>query len=468
MNVTKTVLGYFAWFLYTLMVGVGLVCLVASLGSGAGVNSSYIAFISAVTLLAAGVFAFLLDFFVAKPGKNRINIFEKNRFIQYCFFAICIVAFVFIRINRMNLTGGENYYFNIARVDGKEAIPLLVHNAEYWYLGLLRTIFLCFGNVYGAGIVVQFVLQLLTMILFFFGIKRIAGLLPALFGCMYYAFSPFFVREMNELTPGTFYLFLVVLCMFFISFAFGKKIFSIIVAGIAGLLIGILIYSDLLSIFLILFALGIPIKESRENNTTRGIISFLTLSGTAVLGFVFAILADSMLSGKQVGRVVMSWSRLYGNSIGRTVFSTVNHPDFVCRMILYFFLAVGAFLLLKNAWNNINLFPYTLVCLLFIIGSICGLFTDSILPDGLLLLFLSILSGMSLQTLVLAEQTEEEAPDPENILEHPLLQEEPVKTMTQGTGIQYIENPLPLPKKREHKALDYDYEVAEDDDFDYD
>lgn len=32
--------------------------------------------------------------------------------------------------------------------------------------------------------------------------------------------------------------------------------------------------------------------------------------------------------------------------------------------------------------------------------------------------------------------------------------------------IHYIENPLPLPKKREHKVLDYDYEVADDDDFD--
>lgn len=27
-------------------------------------------------------------------------------------------------------------------------------------------------------------------------------------------------------------------------------------------------------------------------------------------------------------------------------------------------------------------------------------------------------------------------------------------------------NPLPLPKKKEHKALDFDYEVSDDDDYD--
>lgn len=27
-------------------------------------------------------------------------------------------------------------------------------------------------------------------------------------------------------------------------------------------------------------------------------------------------------------------------------------------------------------------------------------------------------------------------------------------------------NPLPMPKKKEHKALDFDYEVSDDDDYD--
>ena len=34
------------------------------------------------------------------------------------------------------------------------------------------------------------------------------------------------------------------------------------------------------------------------------------------------------------------------------------------------------------------------------------------------------------------------------------------------SDVQYIENPLPVPKKREHKLMEYDYEVAEDDDYD--
>jgi hypothetical protein len=32
--------------------------------------------------------------------------------------------------------------------------------------------------------------------------------------------------------------------------------------------------------------------------------------------------------------------------------------------------------------------------------------------------------------------------------------------------IKLLDNPLTLPKKKEHKAMDYDYEVSDDDDFD--
>ena len=36
----------------------------------------------------------------------------------------------------------------------------------------------------------------------------------------------------------------------------------------------------------------------------------------------------------------------------------------------------------------------------------------------------------------------------------------------QTPSVQYIDNPLPLPRKHVKKVLDFDYEVAEDDDFD--
>ena len=32
--------------------------------------------------------------------------------------------------------------------------------------------------------------------------------------------------------------------------------------------------------------------------------------------------------------------------------------------------------------------------------------------------------------------------------------------------VKLLDNPLTLPKKREHKAMDYDYEVSENDDYD--
>ena len=32
--------------------------------------------------------------------------------------------------------------------------------------------------------------------------------------------------------------------------------------------------------------------------------------------------------------------------------------------------------------------------------------------------------------------------------------------------LEFIDNPLPLPKKHQPRVMDYDYEVADDDDFD--
>lgn len=35
-----------------------------------------------------------------------------------------------------------------------------------------------------------------------------------------------------------------------------------------------------------------------------------------------------------------------------------------------------------------------------------------------------------------------------------------------NSGVKYIENPLPLPKKHVNKTMDFDIEISENDDFD--
>jgi hypothetical protein len=41
-----------------------------------------------------------------------------------------------------------------------------------------------------------------------------------------------------------------------------------------------------------------------------------------------------------------------------------------------------------------------------------------------------------------------------------------VKVDGEEKQIKLLDNPLPLPKKKQHRVMDYDYEVPEDDDFD--
>jgi hypothetical protein len=66
--------------------------------------------------------------------------------------------------------------------------------------------------------------------------------------------------------------------------------------------------------------------------------------------------------------------------------------------------------------------------------------------------------------------TNDENGDAENMAEQS-TNGTPGRTVTvnvdgEDRQIKLLDNPLTLPKKKEHKMMDYDYEVADDDDFD--
>ena len=104
-----------------------------------------------------------------------------------------------------------------------------------------------------------------------------------------------------------------------------------------------------------------------------------------------------------------------------------------------------------------------------------GIFTDSVPGSLLLYLFITLLAGISLQECILGRNpvteeerkpvTETEPLDEKNNMQQRKRDYE--KEDEPMSKVQFIENPLPLPKKHEKRVLRYDVEnINTNDDFD--
>ncbi len=111
---------------------------------------------------------------------------------------------------------------------------------------------------------------------------------------------------------------------------------------------------------------------------------------------------------------------------------------------------------------------WVLISALVIAGDYFGILTKQLNGVELLFLCIAVLAGVGCKNIYdgaieTAEKQHIQEMENETVPSEPA---ENINKKTENDGIQFIENPLPGPKKHEKKVMDYDYFVADDDDFD--
>lgn len=325
MSWKKSVFSNLMWATYTLITGLAIVELSAvamSYFRGPAYMGPVLA-LMIVALVAACVFLLHRLSFdrknTAQGGVSRLLVGE----------AIFVVLFLILGlVLRMDGVAGVREaggYYEAAMVAEGQSVPEFVHGAVYLYLQLLHTVFLLLGNKLAAGIWLQVILQLLTILILYFGVRKLAGVLPAIVMLLFYTCSEPVIQRALTLSPEQLYLLLFAIGLNMLASCSGD-VMSPVLFFLVGIWIGLISYLDISGFLLLFLCIAIVLAVWEQKITVKArIAAFILCVGGMLAGFLGAIWADAYISGKSFEGVMNVWWALYRP--GDYGFSTVMLSD---------------------------------------------------------------------------------------------------------------------------------------------
>lgn len=469
------------WVFYGLGTGIFLFLVTMSLGSGLGFG--------AVSGLAAGlVLMLLLGLSVwgirkKMPGIRPAGIGGRKQIVPVAAESILLIACL-VGMTALRMAVPQSVLadpvFETAKVTGEGFGPATAHGGMGVYLWLLHGTLLLLGNNAFAATVLQALLMAGAAFSMYCGVRKLSGIVPALATVLFVGFAPYMLSESQKLTPLPLFLIVYGLALRWIAGLPERmvetryvpdKIYAGLHYLLTGILLGLCCYLDAAGITLLIFLTGIVCF----GDTDKAVDGPSDILGNSVLVFVCCVLVAMVgyvachgirsLGGGSLATSLSAQLELYLPGAFRVPVTTDPGAVFWDVPVLAALMVVGVF----GFWYSrrirdkaLWLFAAVLLILMQCFGMSSPAYFNAY---ALLYLFCAGMAGCSVSDLfVMAgkEAVPEEAAETQSDANLEMLDLKPEEAPT----VNYIENPLPLPKKKEHRALDYDYEVADDDDFD--
>lgn len=520
MNYKKGILSVVLWFIYAITAGTGMVgtTMVMLLPEGGSRPVGLV--IAGVWLAVTGLVVFLLHRFLGvkwaqKWTQSGEGSGQVKLIIEGLSAVALIAAGILLRVREIMLYDvsgeGGNIWFDAVKVTETTRIPQVVHGAVYFYLQVLHGLLVFLGNKMTAALVLQLVLQILTGIFLYFAVRKLTGTVAAVVALGYWMLCPVLSGTVI-LGPEPLYqlLWMIGLCVCVEALdSFRQRgdtpgIRSVGGFFLSGIAIGILGYLDITGLLLLLVVFSVLFLETKKQvkRMRRFGAGTLGLFGTAV-SFFACIALDAVGSGKLMGNVLLAWWKvfspgkftwiaLYEQPAVHTYVPSKLVADIIV-VIMVTILASGVFSYWCRKGRERQAVWLSLVLALGILSG-CGMPSEDMPGLSLLYLLLAVAAGAGVQAVLPYEMDLLQEFQP--VLSEPVeavpmgvapkkrrlkvqdLETEDLPEEEETPAVQYIENPLPLPKKHVPKVLDYklnsddrdfdyDYPVAEDDDFDH-
>ncbi|MBE5864886.1 MAG: hypothetical protein E7292_01570 [Lachnospiraceae bacterium] len=400
-----------------------------------------------------------------------------------------------------------NDIYEKAQVTDGDFYAYVDHGGYRVYLYLMNIALMLLGNHSFAAVLLQLLLLAGAAVSVYMGVRKLVGVVPALLATAFLGFSPYLITETCNLTPFLVYLFIFGIALNFIggigdSMAICDKLPDQIIAVLcyiaSGIFVGLCCYLDVTGISLLVILTGeicfgdymkLRIEEewdsSRDETVRLGSLRAFERRASEFLGSPVAVFVGIIIIA------FVTYKKMHGNfgSISRQL-ALYSHGKWLSPMELgqgglygegillavLFLLGVFSFWCSKKMGNRIVWF----FAVALLAAMQCSGFTAPEYFNGAAVLYMVcvILAGCGLPDVMTLKIEKEKVPEdkgmaiidmdaPEEIKEEPAKEEATASEATApAPAINYIENPLPLPKKHTKKVMDYDYEVADDDDFD--
>lgn len=155
---------------------------------------------SAVVMAVLICIYFLIHMISKRINRQSDEISDQKKIIcvvvEIIIFITIIAAAVAVRYVMLASAGTINlvddFYYEMATIKIDETLPSLSHNASYFYISVLSFVMRFLGNKVIAAVILQYALQLLTIVFLYFGIRRLVGVIPAIVSAI--VFSVYYVN----------------------------------------------------------------------------------------------------------------------------------------------------------------------------------------------------------------------------------------------------------------------------------
>ena len=509
MTYRRTWFSYVLWFLFTAQ------C-VALLATDGVICIRYSAGLTGVMLLIAGFSVVPLAvclYWVIRSvsvGIRKKYVWKEHaaRIMVCILFLLIMAGGLFVRIVRLNeyVWSGEPLdvispesmrYFEQAKSAMEGLVSPMDYGIEYLYVMLLSVVLSFLGNKIVSAMFLQIVLQLIGMVCVYAVTLKLAGRIPACVSYLYMAGSICCLNMLEFFGPEWLFFVLYMICMLIaVSFVKRycentvKKPLAVVCAVIIGALIGGLTYLDmtgasLLAVMLIA-ALGkkTGLREEVRRNYSKGmnamVIICAYLSWAAVwhgAAYAAAYARGTWFLADITDRMRMCYRNIYPGfyPIGQMVGQVFPYnSDIYLVMLLLIPASFLIFEFFRNGKEQ-NYVPWIILCM---VVAPTPLTTYGEHGFGVLSLYIwAALAGLGLQNCLFGGKTKVMQAAIEEINSTAEKAEETKSMENNEVKSNYIENPLPLPKKHvpremdyqyavEEKDMKYDVEISENDDFD--
>lgn len=377
---------------------------------------------------------------------------------------VTIIRVLYVFLNRNVVTDLYSYFEHATRKAGEREL-LLTSGLSFAYTNVLSKVASWSGNRIEAVMLFQVILQILALCLFLGGIWKIWGRLAAFLSATFLAVMPVTFQAIHNVEPTSYILFHFSVLLFLMGNFYirarqdgwSRSSLCELYLMILGFYLGVVCtwnYTGFLLAALFCFILMknrintreliwrqnrklLEEKDQMMSTFSQGLIVFCG----AVLGMFATLIKYTGISGDVITGQFKWWYRQY--------------------------------LELSGVCQGTELRYGILVAVAVFMGALCNMLQIRYQSSKEAKLLLKKIE----QQQAMKEQTLQETPKVQEVQETQSVHELPKATVQSdpsyfitedGRKVQYLDNPLPVPKKHVERHLDFDFDVNMDDIMDFD
>ena len=478
----------FIWFLYACILCLCFSVVTASLTRLMGLPVQFYFLLTAVAAAAALVGIYLpvrLAAVKCRPGTEWMYSGKKGVFPSFFLPAALTVLLVCMRLffSPEGISPQSQFCYQRAVLGTKLLLPL----SGELYAFTLRAV-LGFFPGERAVFWLNLALQAAGLVLFYTGIRRREGAFCAVTACLAVIFTSPFADSIAAAEPQSLVFFLAAFLIWLGTLPFLEKgrprkvqAFFLVFSGLLyGM--GILVAPVLSAAFLFWLAVAVSGFQLKQ---TKGLVVAASVCG-AVCGFfalfMICVLADAGTEGLSVsaGKLLWSWQDLTAGRITDSILHSPSLKDYWMTFPLFVPALFALFGPLQQPGHKNGSFAAWTVLL----GAVAFWETLSQAPlqeQGLRFAVLGVFSGMGIRNLFFVPDGFDLQPVPKKTGDSkgPDAKEDSRdnREISAPAPGEYLDNPLPVPKRHRKREMDYGFEprqdqmyyeipVADNDDFD--